>query len=131
MVLFATDIAARGLDFPTVDWVVQVDCPEDVAAYIHRCGRLSGRGCATAVPPAFFACICLTQPCQVPLIDVVWCMHGISFLLGVSAPCPVSLIGNSSLSLSSDDSSLLFGSLSSFVAYTLTDDRCGLHGLFV
>ena len=24
MVLFATDIAARGLDFPTVDWVVQV-----------------------------------------------------------------------------------------------------------
>lgn len=37
MVLFATDIAARGLDFPTVDWVVQADCPEDVAAYIHRC----------------------------------------------------------------------------------------------
>jgi ATP-dependent RNA helicase DDX10/DBP4 len=36
-VLFATDIAARGLDFPDVDWVVQADCPEDVAAYIHRC----------------------------------------------------------------------------------------------
>jgi ATP-dependent RNA helicase DDX10/DBP4 len=35
-VLFATDIAARGLDFPNVDWVVQADCPEDVAAYIHR-----------------------------------------------------------------------------------------------
>ena len=39
MVLFATDIAARGLDFPTIDWVVQLDCPEDVAAYIHRVGR--------------------------------------------------------------------------------------------
>lgn len=38
-VLFATDIAARGLDFPTVDWVVQADCPEDVASYIHRVGR--------------------------------------------------------------------------------------------
>ncbi|KAK9832102.1 hypothetical protein WJX81_007052 [Elliptochloris bilobata] len=38
-VLLATDIAARGLDFPTVDWVVQADCPEDVAAYIHRAGR--------------------------------------------------------------------------------------------
>ena len=38
-VLFATDIAARGLDFPTVDWVVQNDCPEDVATYIHRAGR--------------------------------------------------------------------------------------------
>lgn len=24
MVLLATDIAARGLDFPTIDWVVQV-----------------------------------------------------------------------------------------------------------
>lgn len=38
-VLFATDIAARGLDFPEVHWVVQVDCPEDVATYIHRVGR--------------------------------------------------------------------------------------------
>lgn len=38
-VLFATDIAARGLDFPTVDWVLQADCPEDVATYIHRVGR--------------------------------------------------------------------------------------------
>jgi Helicase conserved C-terminal domain len=39
MFLFATDVAARGLDFPTVDWVLQLDCPEDVAAYIHRVGR--------------------------------------------------------------------------------------------
>lgn len=38
-VMFATDIAARGLDFPAVDWVVQVDCPEDVPTYIHRVGR--------------------------------------------------------------------------------------------
>jgi len=39
MVLLATDVAARGLDFPAVDWVFQLDCPEDVAAYIHRVGR--------------------------------------------------------------------------------------------
>lgn len=38
-VLFATDIAARGLDFPRVDWVLQLDCPEDTANYIHRVGR--------------------------------------------------------------------------------------------
>ena len=38
-ILFATDIAARGLDFPAVDWVVQVDCPEDADTYIHRVGR--------------------------------------------------------------------------------------------
>lgn len=38
-VMFATDVAARGLDFPNVDWVVQADCPEDVEMYIHRVGR--------------------------------------------------------------------------------------------
>ncbi|KAJ7120979.1 P-loop containing nucleoside triphosphate hydrolase protein [Mycena epipterygia] len=38
-VLFATDVAARGLDFPAVDWVVQVDAPEDADTYIHRVGR--------------------------------------------------------------------------------------------
>ncbi|KAJ3353906.1 ATP-dependent RNA helicase dbp4 [Allomyces javanicus] len=38
-VLFATDIAARGLDFPAVHWVVQVDAPEDAPTYIHRVGR--------------------------------------------------------------------------------------------
>ncbi|EGW35102.1 uncharacterized protein SPAPADRAFT_69435 [Spathaspora passalidarum NRRL Y-27907] len=37
--LFATDIVARGLDFPAIDWVVQVDCPEDAATYVHRVGR--------------------------------------------------------------------------------------------
>ncbi|CAG8497469.1 9220_t:CDS:10 [Acaulospora morrowiae] len=37
--LFATDIAARGLDFPAVDWVIQVDAPEDADTYIHRVGR--------------------------------------------------------------------------------------------
>ncbi len=38
-VLLATDVAARGLDFPKVDWVVQADAPEDVDMYIHRVGR--------------------------------------------------------------------------------------------
>ena len=38
-VLLCTDIAARGLDFPSVDWVVQLDCPEDTNTYIHRVGR--------------------------------------------------------------------------------------------
>ena len=38
-VLFCTDIAARGLDFPSVSWVVQLDCPEDANTYIHRVGR--------------------------------------------------------------------------------------------
>ncbi|KAG8527638.1 ATP-dependent RNA helicase dbp4 [Bacidia gigantensis] len=37
--LFATDVIARGLDFPAVDWVIQLDCPEDADTYIHRVGR--------------------------------------------------------------------------------------------
>lgn len=38
-VLFSTDLAARGLDFPAVDWVVQMDCPDSPETYIHRVGR--------------------------------------------------------------------------------------------
>ncbi|XP_038214026.1 probable ATP-dependent RNA helicase DDX10 [Zerene cesonia] len=39
VVLFATDLASRGLDFPRVNWVIQYDCPENVETYIHRAGR--------------------------------------------------------------------------------------------
>ncbi|XP_022232978.2 probable ATP-dependent RNA helicase DDX10 [Drosophila obscura] len=39
VVMFSTDVASRGLDFPAVNWVVQLDCPEDVSQYIHRAGR--------------------------------------------------------------------------------------------
>ena len=35
-VLLCTDIAAQGLDFPVVHWVVQLECPEDANTYIHR-----------------------------------------------------------------------------------------------
>jgi ATP-dependent RNA helicase DDX10/DBP4 len=38
-VMFATDVASRGLDFPNIDWVVQVDAPEDPDMYVHRVGR--------------------------------------------------------------------------------------------
>lgn len=37
--LFSTDLAARGLDFPDVEWVIQADCPDEVGTYIHRVGR--------------------------------------------------------------------------------------------
>ncbi|SCU88153.1 LADA_0E08504g1_1 [Lachancea dasiensis] len=42
--LFATDVVARGIDFPAVDWVIQADCPENVDTYIHRVGRSARYG---------------------------------------------------------------------------------------
>lgn len=38
-ILCCTDVAARGLDIPAVDWIVQYDPPDEPDEYIHRVGR--------------------------------------------------------------------------------------------
>lgn len=42
-VLIATDISARGIDIPNVDYVINYDLPEQPENYVHRVGR-TGRG---------------------------------------------------------------------------------------
>lgn len=42
-VLIATDVSARGIDIPSVDYVVNYDMPESSENYVHRVGR-TGRG---------------------------------------------------------------------------------------
>jgi ATP-dependent RNA helicase DeaD len=46
--LVATDVAARGLDIPSLSHVIQDEPPEETEAYIHRAGR-TGRAGASGV----------------------------------------------------------------------------------
>lgn len=43
MILIATDVSARGIDIPNVEYVINYDLPEKAENYVHRIGR-TGRG---------------------------------------------------------------------------------------
>ena len=43
-ILLSTDVAARGLDLPRVNWIIQYSCPTQIEDYIHRVGRTARIG---------------------------------------------------------------------------------------
>lgn len=51
--LLATDVAARGIDIPSVKFIIQYDFPGNLQQYIHRCGR-AGRDGRPATIYSFF-----------------------------------------------------------------------------
>uniref|UniRef100_A0A9J7X6N8 Nucleolar RNA helicase 2 n=2 Tax=Cyprinus carpio TaxID=7962 RepID=A0A9J7X6N8_CYPCA len=71
-VLVATNVAARGLDIPEVDLVIQCSPPNDVESYIHRSGR-TGRAGRTGI------CICFYQRKEENQLKSVEQKAGITF----------------------------------------------------
>jgi len=43
-VLVTTDLGARGLDIPDINYVISLDVPEESGIYIHRAGRTGRAG---------------------------------------------------------------------------------------
>eukprot|EP01127_Copromyxa_protea_P009292 TRINITY_DN2177_c0_g1_i2.p1 TRINITY_DN2177_c0_g1~~TRINITY_DN2177_c0_g1_i2.p1 ORF type:complete len:540 (-),score=188.92 TRINITY_DN2177_c0_g1_i2:24-1643(-) len=52
-IMIATDVAARGLDIPKVEYVLNYSFPLTVEDYVHRIGR-TGRAGATGISHTFF-----------------------------------------------------------------------------
>lgn len=79
-VLVATDVAAKGLDFPDIQHVINFDMPTEIENYVHRIGR-TGRCGKTGVATTFvnkgkvgyvfnlsvliYACVSFGNPCAI------------------------------------------------------------------
>jgi ATP-dependent RNA helicase RhlE len=51
-ILIATDVSARGIDVPNIEYVINYDLPEEAENYVHRVGR-TGRGTSKGIAISF------------------------------------------------------------------------------
>jgi len=51
-ILIATDVSARGIDVPHIEYVINYDLPEEAENYVHRVGR-TGRGTSKGIAISF------------------------------------------------------------------------------
>ena len=63
-ILIATDVSARGIDIPDVDYVINYDLPEVAENYVHRVGR-TGRGIRKGLAVSF------CSPEEKPVLDEI------------------------------------------------------------
>jgi ATP-dependent RNA helicase DDX10/DBP4 len=107
--MFTTNIAARGLDFPQIDWVIQVDCPEDVPTYVHRVGR-------TARYTAEGKALLLLMPSENKFVDKL-SAKGLEMKRIFPNPHKSMTIKSSLQSLVSEDMNLKHLAQKSFITY--------------
>lgn len=85
--LVATNVAARGIDIPEVDLVIQINPPKDIESYIHRSGRTGRAG-------RLGTCICFYKPSEEELLWRVEKTAGIKFDR-IAPPQPSDIIASS------------------------------------
>ncbi|KAH7648916.1 DEAD DEAH box ATP-dependent RNA helicase [Cryptosporidium bovis] len=81
--LLCTDVAARGLDIPNVDWIIQYDPPDDPREYIHRVGRTArganGTGKALLfLLPEEISFLQYLKNMKIPLNEYMFCKNKVA-----------------------------------------------------
>ncbi|KAI8810450.1 P-loop containing nucleoside triphosphate hydrolase protein [Cladochytrium replicatum] len=84
--LICTNVAARGIDIPEVDLVIQTEPPWDVESYIHRSGR-TGRAGKRGTCVTFF------KPASEHMMKRITQKAGVHFEY-VSAPQPMDIVNS-------------------------------------